>query len=88
MNSPKSSAYVPIRNVHRVRRLLVDGRSKYHFYHRKTRDKLPGQPGSPEFMSVYQQCEGRPTTPRVSVDQAEKFKTNTPTPEQRSDARP
>ncbi len=54
-------AYARIRNVHRVRRLLTDGRSKYHFYHRKTRDKLPGQPGSPEFMAVYEDCERRLT---------------------------
>jgi hypothetical protein len=51
--------YVRIRNVHRVRRLLTDGRAKYHFYHRKTRDKLPGQPGSPEFMAAYHECERR-----------------------------
>jgi len=49
--------YVRVRNVHRVRRRLSDGRCNYHHYHRPTRTKLPGQPGSPEFMAVYEQCE-------------------------------
>jgi len=49
--------YKPIRNVQRVRRRLSDGRCNYHHYHRPTRTKLPGQPGSPEFMEVYEVCE-------------------------------
>jgi hypothetical protein len=61
-------AYTRIRNVHRVRRLLTDGRTKYHFYHRKTRDKLPGQPGSPEFMAAYQECECRLTPRAQSIE--------------------
>ena len=53
----RPSTYKPIRNVQRVRRPLCDGRYNYHHYHRPTRTKLPGQPGSPEFMAVYAQCE-------------------------------
>lgn len=45
--------YNCIRNVHRVCRRLSDGRRNYHHYHRHTRTKLPGQPGSPEFMAAY-----------------------------------
>jgi hypothetical protein len=53
----RHAQYTRIRNVHRVRRWLSDGRCNFHHYHRPTRTKLPGQPGSPEFMAVYQQCE-------------------------------
>lgn len=49
--------YLPIRNVQRVRRRLSDGRCNYHHYHRPTRTKLPGHPGSPEFMAAYEECE-------------------------------
>jgi hypothetical protein len=47
----------PIRHVQRVRRLLSDGRCNYHYYHRKTRTKLPGLPGSPEFQAAYDAAE-------------------------------
>jgi hypothetical protein len=57
MFSTKRAPYTRIRNVHRVRRQLSDGRCNYHHYHRPTRRKLPGQPGSPEFMAVYEECE-------------------------------
>lgn len=53
----RRAPYTPIRNVHRVRRQLSDGRCNYHHYHRPTRMKLPGQPGSPEFMAIYEECE-------------------------------
>ncbi len=49
--------YSRIRNVQRVRRTLSDGRCNYHHYHRPSRTKLPGQPGSPEFMAAYEECE-------------------------------
>jgi len=57
MFNNRRAPYTRIRNVQRVRRPLSDGRYNYHHYHRPTRTKLPGQPGSPEFMSVYQECE-------------------------------
>jgi len=57
MLSRQRAEYRPIRNVQRVRRGLSDGRCNYHHYHRPTRTKLPGQPGSPEFMALYAKCE-------------------------------
>jgi hypothetical protein len=57
MFSNRRTPYTGIRNVHRVRRRLADGRYNYHHYHRPTRTKLPGQPGSPEFIAVYEECE-------------------------------
>jgi hypothetical protein len=57
MLSGRHTPYTPIRNVQRVRRRLSDGRINYHHYHRPTRTKLPGRPGSPEFMAVYWDCE-------------------------------
>ncbi len=47
----------PIRHVQRVRRLLSDGRCNYHYYHRQTRTKLPGLPGSAEFLAAYDAAE-------------------------------
>jgi len=49
----------PLRHVQRVRRLLSDGRYNIHFYHRNTRTKLPGLPGSPEFLAAYDAAESR-----------------------------
>lgn len=63
-------------NVHRVRRRLADGRDRLHFYHRKTRKRLPGKPGSPEFMELYNECErslpyvGGPTTHLAQIGEA------------------
>jgi hypothetical protein len=55
----RRTPYIRIRNVHRVRRRLSDGRYSYHHYHRPTRTKLPGLPGSAEFMAAYEECERR-----------------------------
>jgi hypothetical protein len=57
MLNTKWKVYTPIRNVQRVRRPLCDGRCNYHHYHRPTRIKLPGQPGSIEFVAAYEECE-------------------------------
>src|SRR5579863_6922445 len=64
-----TSRYNPcprMRNVQRVRRALCDGRYNFHHYHRPTRTKLPGQPGSPEFMAVYLECESQLKAPADS----------------------
>jgi len=55
----RRTPYTRIRNVQRVRTPLSDGRYNFHHYHRPTRTKLPGQPGSPEFIAVYLDCENR-----------------------------
>ena len=44
---------VQTRNVHRVSKRLSTGRAAQYFYHRHTRVRLPGRPGSPEFMHAY-----------------------------------
>ena len=49
--------YKPIRHVQRVRKFLSTGAWNWHHYHRPSRTKLPGLPGSPEFMAVYWECE-------------------------------
>jgi len=46
-----------LKNVHRVSRPLADGRRRVHYYHRPTRIKLVGQPGSAEFMQSYLAAE-------------------------------
>lgn len=67
MFSTRRAPYTAIRNVHRVRRRLADGRHNYHHYHRPTRSKLPGLPGSAEFMAAYEECERR-LTPVSTAD--------------------
>jgi hypothetical protein len=57
MFSTRRAPYTHIRNVQRVRRPLSDGRCNYHYYHRQTRTKLPGLPGSPEFVAAYDAAE-------------------------------
>ena len=49
-----------LRNIHRVRR-----RGKLYYYHRKTKVRLPGDPGSTEFMRAWtaeEESLGGPTT--------------------------
>jgi hypothetical protein len=71
MFTNRRNQYIRIRNVQRVRRRLSDGRCNYHHYHRPSRTKLPGQPGSSEFMAVYEGCErklaAQKVTPSVAV---------------------
>ncbi len=57
MPATNAKAATRMRNVHRVRRRLSDGEYRTHYYHRYTRMKLPGRPGSPEFMAAYQAAE-------------------------------
>ena len=40
-----------------IKRPLSSGAPSHHFYHRYTRAKLPGRPGSPEFMAAYAAAE-------------------------------
>ena len=63
------TAYSRIRNVHRVCRRLSDGRCIYHHYHRHTRAKLPGQPGSPEFIAAYLSAERDWAARKADCDQ-------------------
>ncbi len=53
---------VRLNNIHTVR---AKGRT-YH-YHRKTRARLPGQPGSPEFMAAYNAEEAATENPSRAV---------------------
>jgi len=57
MSAGNASAATRMRNVHRVRRRLSDGEYRTHYYHRHTRVKLLGRPGSPEFIAAYQAAE-------------------------------
>jgi len=46
----KSTAYIPLPNVHRVPRTDGLGRVKFHYRRRGMRGPLPREPSSPEFM--------------------------------------
>ncbi len=80
MLSATRRPYNRIRNVHRVRRWLSDGRCNYHHYHRPTRTKLPGQPGSPEFMAAYLECERRLKAGTSIGEEPAKLTKGTPPP--------
>ncbi len=47
-----------LRNVQRVR-----SRGRTYYYHRPTRTRLPGEPGSAEFMAAYAAAEGEKALP-------------------------
>jgi hypothetical protein len=44
------AAYVPLPNVHRVRRTQSDGTKKYHYFRRNVLGRLTGEPGGAAFM--------------------------------------
>jgi hypothetical protein len=67
----RQAGWQPIRHVQRVRRLLSDGRCNYHYYHRQTRTKLPGLPGSPEFLAAYEEAERRVASQQQAKPPAE-----------------
>jgi integrase len=48
---------VRLLGVHTVRRKLKDGTFSVHYYHRKTKKKLKGAPGSPDFLKSYAAAE-------------------------------
>jgi hypothetical protein len=72
----RRAAYVPLPNVHRVSRRLVDGLSRPHYRHRKTGTKLPDQPGSPKFMTALIDCERRYAAQQQAEASAPKLPTH------------
>ena len=61
-----TSVRAPIRNVQRVRRVLSDGSSRLHFYHRPTGRRLP-EPTNPEFAAAYEAAERQLASARQAV---------------------
>lgn len=57
LQKKRTSEYLPLPSVHRIRRSLTDGTAKFHHRHRKTGDKLPGSYGSPEMMRTLIKAE-------------------------------
>lgn len=48
---------VRLKGINKVRKTLRDGTVVIHYYHRLTRFKLAGEPGSPEFVKSYYEAE-------------------------------
>lgn len=48
---------VRLKGINKVQKKLRDGTVAVHYYHRRTCFKLPGEPGSPEFMKAYYEAE-------------------------------
>ena len=42
-----------LEHVHSVRKRLADGRVAVYHYHRRTRKRIHGEPGTPEFLASY-----------------------------------
>jgi excisionase family DNA binding protein len=49
-SAERKAEYTPLPNVHRTVRVRSDGTKNYHYYRRSMPGRLPGNPGSPEFM--------------------------------------
>jgi hypothetical protein len=46
-----------LKGVHKVRRRHADGKEVVYYYYRVTRQKLEGEPGTPEFLQCYAAAE-------------------------------
>ncbi len=44
---------IDLPNIHTVKKRLSDGREKRYYYHRLTRRRITGEPGTPEFIESY-----------------------------------
>ena len=53
-----------LRGVNTIRKRLADGSTAVYHYHSESGARLPGEPGSPEFLAAYAKAEER--TPRDS----------------------
>lgn len=74
MAASKKDSDVRIARVHRVRRMLSDGTSKSHFYHRPTKTALPA-PYEPTFEAAYEAAEQRHAEPNKGNGTAPKQST-------------
>ncbi|MCJ2105642.1 tyrosine-type recombinase/integrase [Methylobacterium sp. E-041] len=54
---------IKLKGINKVRKTLADGTVAQHYYHRRTRTKLQGEPGSPQFLASYNEAERKPTRP-------------------------
>ncbi|MGB0920622.1 MAG: tyrosine-type recombinase/integrase [Alphaproteobacteria bacterium] len=52
----KGQVRFEFKHIHRVKKRLADGSSKYYHYHRLTGKRIHGQPGTPEFIASYEQA--------------------------------
>ncbi|KAA0122054.1 integrase [Methylobacterium sp. P1-11] len=57
---------VELKGINKVRRKLADGSCSTHYYHRRTKTKLPGEPGSQAFVAAWHEAEKKPTRPPES----------------------
>jgi integrase len=57
MPNGKQRVRVTLKGVHKVRRRHADGKEAVHYYFRATRQKLEGEPGTPEFLQSYAAAE-------------------------------
>ena len=54
---------IKLTGINKVRKPQADGTIKTHYYHRRTRTPLKGEPGTPEFLASYNEAERKPTRP-------------------------
>ena len=53
----------PLKHIHAVRKRLADGRLATYYYHRRTRKRIVGEPGSDAFLSSYLEAGKRERPP-------------------------
>lgn len=59
---------IPLKGINRVRKRLNNGQFRVYYYAWKGGPRLPGNPGSPEFMSAYYQAiEARRRQPKDTI---------------------
>jgi integrase len=58
---------IPLKGLNRVRKRLADGRAVTYYYAWKGGPRLPGKPGSPEFVDAYNKAIAQRTQPPHGV---------------------
>lgn len=61
---------VSMKGVNRVRKRLSDGSTRTYYYAWKGGPRLPGEPGSPEFIAAYEQANREKPAPHAGTLQA------------------
>ena len=67
MISGSQNMRIPLKGLNRVRKRLADGRAVTYYYAWKGGPRLPGKPGSPEFVDAYNKAIAERTQPPHGV---------------------
>lgn len=65
--SGRRAVRIDLPHIHAVKKRLADGRVQTYYYHRLTRKRIHGQPGTPEFLESYRQAASDDGPPRDTL---------------------